>query len=35
MDWIDLVEDRVRGRVLVNVVMNLRYPYNAGNLLTT
>jgi hypothetical protein len=26
MDWIDLTEDRDRGRVLVNTVMNLRTP---------
>jgi hypothetical protein len=26
MDWIDLVQDRGRWRVLVNTVMNLRVP---------
>jgi hypothetical protein len=26
MDWIDLAEDRDRWRVLVNAVMNLRFP---------
>ena len=26
MDWIDLAENRVRWRALVNVVMNLRFP---------
>jgi hypothetical protein len=27
--------DRDRGRTLVNVVMKLRAPYNAGNFLTS
>ena len=34
MDWIDLAHDRYRWPALVTVVMNLRVPYNAGNLLT-
>ena len=35
MDLIDPVEDRDRWRVLVNAVMNLRVPSNAGNFLTS
>jgi len=31
MDWIDLAPDRDTWRLLVNAVMNLRAPYNAGN----
>ena len=34
MDWIDLAQDRNRWAVLVNAVMNLRVPQNAGNFLT-
>jgi hypothetical protein len=35
MDWIDLAQDRVRWRAVVNAAMNLRFPYNAGNFLTS
>ena len=30
MDWIDMARDRERWWALVNVVMNIRFPYNVG-----
>jgi len=35
MDWIDTGQDRDRWRALVIAVMDLRVPYNAGNLFTS
>jgi len=35
MDWIELAQERDRWRALVTAVMDLRFPYNAGNFLTS
>jgi hypothetical protein len=35
IDWISLAQDRGRYRTLVNAVMNLRIPQNAGDFLTS
>jgi hypothetical protein len=35
MDWIDMAQDKNGWRALVNAVMNLRVPLNAGNFLTS
>jgi hypothetical protein len=35
MDWIDIAQDRDRWRALVSAVMNLRFPQNVGNFLTS
>jgi hypothetical protein len=35
MYWFDLAQYRDRWRTLLNAVMNLRVPYNAGNFVTS
>jgi hypothetical protein len=33
VDWVHLAQERDRWRPLVNIVMNLRFQYKAGNVL--
>ena len=35
IDWTDVAQDSERWRAVVSAVMNLRFPLNAGNFLTS
>jgi hypothetical protein len=35
MDWFHLAQDRDQWRVLVNTVMNLRFPYSVAKILSS
>jgi hypothetical protein len=35
VDWIDLVQDTDKWRVLAKTAMNLRFPYSVGNSFTS
>ena len=35
MDWIDVAQDRDRWRAVLDAIMNLLFPWNAGNFLSS
>jgi hypothetical protein len=35
VDWIQLAQDVILCRDLMNVIVNLQFPWNAGNFLTS